>query len=217
MSGNIVNRPRPNKCIDIILDKVYNESVPKPINLRPGYDMEYIRNCYGFPYPGQFEKMVKVEKIYDNLSIISSYETPQQWAIRVKNTLQALITEGHESYYHVFCLFGSSGQGVTKTYYDNYEGREVAIGYHRPNIHNSKMAICFDCWKLVKITDIKPKKTYFSGWQRYGYEIKPKDMKYHWDNECSKIIIPSASNFEPVCILPARQEMISPTFYQSLA
>ena len=49
------------------------------------------------------------------------------------------------------------------------------------------MAICFDCWKLVKITDVKPKKTYFSGWRRYGYEIKSEDlMKYHWDNECSK-------------------------------
>jgi hypothetical protein len=187
MSGNIVNRPRPGKYIDIILDEVYNKSVPKPINLRPGYDIEYIRNRYGFLYPGQFEKMVEVERIYDNLSIISSYETPQQWAIRVKDTLQALITEGHRSYYHVFCLFGSSGQGVTKTYYNGYEGREVAISYHRPNIHNCKMAICFDCWKLVEITDVKPKKTYFSGWRRYGYEIKPEDlMKHHWDNSCFK-------------------------------
>ncbi|PKB96898.1 hypothetical protein RhiirA5_433657 [Rhizophagus irregularis] len=128
MSGTHINRPRPNKCIDIILDNDYNKIVPKPINLRPGYDIEYIRNKYAFPYSGQFEKMIEVEKKYDNLSIISS----------------------------------SSGQGVTKTYYSNYEGREVAIGYHRPNIHNSKMAICFDCWKLVKITDEKPKKTYFS-------------------------------------------------------
>jgi len=49
------------------------------------------------------------------------------------------------------------------------------------------MAICFDCWKLVKITDIKLKKTYFNGWRRYGYEIKSEDlMKYHWDNEYSK-------------------------------
>ena len=38
------------------------------------------------------------------------------------------------------------------------------------------MAICFDCWKLVKITDIKPKKTYFNEWHRYGYEIKSKDL-----------------------------------------
>ena len=35
MSGNIVNKPRPNKIIDIILDKVYNQSVPKPVKLRP--------------------------------------------------------------------------------------------------------------------------------------------------------------------------------------
>src|SRR5215207_5037886 len=101
MSGNIVIRPRRTKQIEIILDKVYNESVPKPINLRSGYDIEYIRNYYGFPYPGQFEKMIEVEKRYDNLSIISSYETPQQWAIRVRVALQALITEGHESYYHI--------------------------------------------------------------------------------------------------------------------
>ena len=67
MSGNIVNRPRPNKCIDIILDKVYNKFVPKPANIHPGYDIEYIKNHYGFFYPGQFEKMVEVEKIYDNL------------------------------------------------------------------------------------------------------------------------------------------------------
>ena len=52
MSGNIVNRPRPGKFIDIILEEVYNKSVPKPINLRPGYDIEYIRNRYGFLYPG---------------------------------------------------------------------------------------------------------------------------------------------------------------------
>ena len=77
MSGTYINRPRPNKCIDIILDKVYNQSVPKPINFRPGYDIEYIRNSYNFPYPGQFEKMVEIEKRYDNLSIISSYKTPQ--------------------------------------------------------------------------------------------------------------------------------------------
>ena len=103
--------------------------------------------------------------------------------------MQALITEGHESYYHVFCLFGSSEQGVTKTHYSNCEGKEVAIGYHRPNIHNCKMAICFDCWKLVKITNEKPKKTYFSGWRKYGYiyEIKPEDLiKNHWDNSYFK-------------------------------
>ncbi|GBC05315.1 hypothetical protein RclHR1_06170019 [Rhizophagus clarus] len=141
MSGTYINRPGPNKWIGIIIDKYYNKTVPKPINHRPGYDIEYIRNTYQFPFPDKFEKMIEVEKIYDNLSIISLYETPQQWAIRVRNTLQVLIAEGYESYYHLFCLFGSSGQGITKTYYSIYEGRELVIGYHRPNIHNSKMAI----------------------------------------------------------------------------
>ncbi len=187
MSGTHINRPRSNKWIDIIIDNDYNKIVPKPINLRPEYDIEYIRNSYGFPYPGQFEKMVEIEKRYDNLSIISSYETPQQWAIHVKDALQALITEGHKSYYHVFCLFGSSGQGITKKYYNNYKGREVAIGYHRPNIHSCKMAICFNCLKLVKITDVKPKKTYFDGWRRYGYEVKSENlMQNHWNHSCSK-------------------------------
>ncbi|RIA83344.1 hypothetical protein C1645_833988 [Glomus cerebriforme] len=32
------------------------------------------------------------------------------------------------------------------------------------------MAICFDCWKLVKITEVKPKKVYYNGWRRWGYE-----------------------------------------------
>ncbi len=78
MSGTHINRPRPNKCIDIILDNDYNKIVSKPINLHLEYDIEYIRNRYGFPYPSQFEKMVEVKKIYDNLSIISLYETLQQ-------------------------------------------------------------------------------------------------------------------------------------------
>src|SRR5215208_3028307 len=190
MSETQINRTRSNKCIDIILDKDYNKIVPKPINNRPGFDINYLRayvKNYSSYYANQFEKILEVEKRYDDLSVIVYHETPQQWAIRVKDALQALITEGHESYYHVFCLFGSSGQGVTKTYYDNYEGREVAIDYYRPNIHNCKMAICFDCWKLVEITDVKPKKKYFSGWQRYGYEVKPENlMKHHWDNSCFK-------------------------------
>ena len=60
MSGTHINRPRPNKIIDIILDEVYNKSVPKTINLSPEYDIEYIRNCYGFLYSGQFKKMIEV-------------------------------------------------------------------------------------------------------------------------------------------------------------
>ncbi|GES87134.1 hypothetical protein GLOIN_2v1770221 [Rhizophagus clarus] len=153
MSGIYIDRPEPNKWIGIIINKYYNKIMSKPINLHPGYDIEYTRNTYQFSFSDKFKKMIEVEKIYDNLSIISL----------------------------------SSEQGITKTYYSIYEGRELVIDYHRPNIHNSKIAICFDCWKLAKIPDVKPKKTYFAGWKRYGYEIKPEDlMKHHWNNECSK-------------------------------
>jgi hypothetical protein len=49
------------------------------------------------------------------------------------------------------------------------------------------MAIYFDCWKLVKITDVEPKKIYFSGWRRYEYQLKPEDLiKHHWDHSCFK-------------------------------
>ncbi|PKY46621.1 hypothetical protein RhiirA4_461531 [Rhizophagus irregularis] len=136
----------PGKTVKIILDNIYNKSVPKPINLRPGYDMEHV-----FNYRPQTD----------------NYRAP----------LQELLSKRKYSLYHVYCLFASFG----------------------PSVHKSQMAICFKCWKLVKIT------------------------KDHWNYSCfkaetatiAKNTMPSAPNFEPACILPARQEMISPTSYQS--
>ena len=66
--------------------------------------------CNKYSTPFDFEKALEAEKIFDNLSIISSHETPQQWADRVRSTLRILINEKYSSYYHVFCLFGSFGQ-----------------------------------------------------------------------------------------------------------
>lgn len=100
--------------------------------------------------------MVEMEN-YDNLSIIRSYETPQQWAICVKAILQTMIAEGYRSFYR---LFRSFGQGVTNTCYNNWTEREIPINYHRPSVYKSQMAIYFKCWKLVKITKIKPRKVY---------------------------------------------------------
>ncbi|RIA84912.1 hypothetical protein C1645_831569 [Glomus cerebriforme] len=86
------------------------------------------------------------------------------------------------------------------------------------------MAICFKCWKLVKITEIEPKKEYYSGWRRWVYEVESKDlMKNHRNYSCFKAetaiiatnTMPSAPKFEPACISPARQEIILPTSYQS--
>jgi len=61
----------------------------------------------------------------------------------------------------LFYLFASFGQ--------DYQSKDIPYNYRKPSIHKSKMAICFDCWKLVKITDVVPKKIYFSRWHRYGY------------------------------------------------
>ena len=83
MSGTRINPIN----VFILSDKIFNKSVPKSIDLRPGYEMEYIKNYFaynGYSIPFDFEKELEAEKLFDNLSIIRSYETPQQWAGRVR-------------------------------------------------------------------------------------------------------------------------------------
>ncbi|PKY58986.1 hypothetical protein RhiirA4_481359 [Rhizophagus irregularis] len=55
--------------------------------------MEYIKNYYAYIgySPFDFEKALEAKKIFDDLSIISSHKTPQQWANQIKSTLQILI------------------------------------------------------------------------------------------------------------------------------
>src|ERR1044072_882184 len=215
----------PGAMVTIILDKIYNKSVPRPINLRPGYDMEHVFNYRSQTDNYRYEKVVEIEKQYDHLSIIRPHETPQQWANRIRGSLQELLSKQEYSLYHVYCLFASFGQVVFTTYYINGELCGTPFDYRRPSVHKSQMAICFKCWKLVKITEVEPKKEYYSGWGRWGYEVESKDlMKNHWNYSCFKAetttiaenTMPSAPNFEPAYIPPSRQEMISPTSYQSL-
>ena len=82
----------------------------------------------------------------------------------------------------MYCLFSSFRQGVTKIYYGYATGevRDIPYEYCRPSVHKSQMAICFKCWKLVKITEVEPRKEYYSGWGRWAYEIESEDlMKDH--------------------------------------
>jgi len=64
-----------DRCIEDLLNKHddaineatigFNKSVPKPTNLRPGYEMEYIKNyyaCIGYSTPFDFEKTLEAEK-----------------------------------------------------------------------------------------------------------------------------------------------------------
>ncbi|PKK58918.1 hypothetical protein RhiirC2_795565, partial [Rhizophagus irregularis] len=93
------------------------------------------------------------------------------------------------SLYHVYCLFASFGQVKSTTYYVNGDLCSTPFEYRRPSVHKSQMAICFKCWKLVKITEVEPRKEYYSGWGRWVYEVESEDlMKDHWNNSCSSQI-----------------------------
>src|SRR5436190_8948120 len=148
----------PGAMVKIILDNIYNKTVPRPINLRPGYDMKHV-----FKYRPQtdnyrYEKVVEIEKQYDYLSIIRPHETSQQWANRVRGSLQELLSKQEYSLYHVYCLFASFGQVKSTTYYVNGDLYGTFFEYRRPSVHKSQMAICFKYWKLVKITEVEPRK-----------------------------------------------------------
>ena len=45
--------------VKIILDDIYNKAVPKPVNLRPGYDMKHVTNYYNGCLNERFKKWLK--------------------------------------------------------------------------------------------------------------------------------------------------------------
>ena len=130
--------------------------LPKPISNRPEYDMEYYRTYLGNDCSGtDVRKFLANEKIYDRLSIMRKGEFPVQWKLRVKSTLQYLLSRNEYSIYHSFCLFAGFGEGKFDESYHSY---------YRPKIHKNNMAICFRCWKPFRVNDM---------------------MQGHWDQECS--------------------------------
>jgi len=49
------------------------------------------------------------------------------------------------------------------------------------------MAICFGCWKLIKIDDVQPKNLFHFTRRRYVDRLVPSDLMInHWDKECDK-------------------------------
>ena len=48
--------------VKIIIDRVYNKSVPKPINLYPEYDMKHVFNSCSQTDNYQYEKVIEIEK-----------------------------------------------------------------------------------------------------------------------------------------------------------
>ena len=164
--------------ITTIIDKK-DKTLPKPYNNRPGFDMKYVVSYishYCGTYANKLNQIFDNERLFDTLSTIKQNETPVQWAIRVRIPLQDLLNSGKFSIYHRYCLFISYGKG-----------KFVNFNYYRPRIHKSHMAICFDCWKLIKIDNVNPKKSFHFTRQRYIDYLEPKDlMQEHWDHECNK-------------------------------
>jgi len=164
--------------IATIIDKK-DKTLPKPYINRPGFDMKYAVSYilhYGGTYANKLNQIFDNERLFDTLSTIKQNETPVQWAIRVRIPLQNLLNARKFSVYHRRCLFASFGKG-----------KFVNFNYYRPRIHKSHMAICFGCWKLIKIDDVQPKKLFHFTRKRYIEIIKPDDlMQKHWDHECDK-------------------------------
>ncbi|CAB4438271.1 unnamed protein product [Rhizophagus irregularis] len=163
--------------VKMIIDKK-EWQLPKPVSNRPGYDMEYYRVYLGNYFGNMnIKKFLDNEKLYDSLSIMRKEESPMQWGLRVKTTLQSLLSQKEYSIYHTFCLFAGYGEvEFDKSYHE----------YYRPKIHKNNLAICFRCWKPFQVNEIKPTKSYHHGWHRFIELIEAKDMMQgHWDQECS--------------------------------
>ncbi|CAG8597037.1 11973_t:CDS:2, partial [Dentiscutata heterogama] len=96
-------------------------------------------------------------------------------------------------------------QGSIRTYLENHRPKIEHISYRRPKVYKSQIAIYFKCWRLVKITEVKPKKEHWEGWRRYGYKIKSKDlMQYHWNNEYFNTKIQNKSSLLSSPLLPPK-------------
>src|SRR5215469_7996771 len=93
--------------VKMIIDEKERQ-LPKPTSNRPGYNMKYYR-IYIANYLNMsimdFGKFIANEKLYDKLSIMGWEESPDQWGLRVKSTLQNLLSRNERSIYHSFCFY----------------------------------------------------------------------------------------------------------------
>ncbi len=129
--------------------------------------------------------------------------------------MQELLSKREYSLYYVYSLFASFGQEKNKMFYDyDIDGlRDILHEYRRPSVHKSQIAIYFKCWKLIKITEVEPRKVYYDGWRRWTYEVKSEDlMKNHWNCSCFKA---KTSTITKNTISSVEQEMFSLTSYRS--
>ncbi|CAG8620685.1 9603_t:CDS:1, partial [Diversispora eburnea] len=80
-----------------------DRTLPKPFNIRPGYDFKYVTSYIEYYLAfdeKQYDKLFDNEKLFNNLSIIKQNETLVQWGIRVRVPLQNLLSAGKFNVYH---------------------------------------------------------------------------------------------------------------------
>ncbi|RHZ79286.1 hypothetical protein Glove_150g90 [Diversispora epigaea] len=73
--------------------------------------MKYVVS-YNGKYSGNINhnEVFDNERLFDNLSIIKWNETPLQWSLRVRVSLQDLLNSKKYSFYHRYCLYMSYGK-----------------------------------------------------------------------------------------------------------
>ena len=116
--------------VKMIIDKK-EWRLPKPVSNRPGYDMEYYRVYLGNYFGSMnIKKFLDNEKFYDSLSIMRKGKSPMQWGLRVKSTLQDLLSRNENSIYHTFCLFAGYGEVEFDKSYLTGQGNFFKISYN---------------------------------------------------------------------------------------
>ena len=84
-------------------------------------------------------------------TIVRKDENLIQWAVRVRINLQELLIKQKFSVYHNFCLFASYPGGKLEDF-----------NYYRPKPFKNGTAICFGCWKVIRVNvNVKPRKIFY--------------------------------------------------------
>ncbi|UZO23104.1 uncharacterized protein OCT59_015448 [Rhizophagus irregularis] len=194
---------------NIILDEWFNKIVPKPINNRPGYDMKYVSTyIVNYCYSIDLKKIIGIEWKYDTLSVVkpgfgngkmvnSDYNQP-----RINKSNMAI------------CFDCWKLEAVRN---DNTLKEKKFLNIPSGGI---RCTVNLDIWYSI---DGLYRPYHVLQDQLYDYISYSKHKRHQLSDRLAiarnkiqcNYITPSAPNFEPAYISPARQEMIPPTSYQS--
>ncbi|CAG8489029.1 3407_t:CDS:2 [Cetraspora pellucida] len=110
------------------------------------------------------KSLPKTEVSISAKSILKEPET-------VKNTKTAKYISDNMSGFDTVTIINKKDKTLPKPYI-NYPGFDM-----KPSIYKIHMAICFGCWKLIKIDDIQPKKSFHFTRRRYVDHLKKPELE----------------------------------------